>query len=48
MWESFASDLSSYVQGYGWEFDESTKKYKCDGCVEIEDDESPCELAIAE
>jgi hypothetical protein len=48
IWESFAQDLTAHVQGYGWEFDESTKKFKCDDCIQMEDDASERELALTE
>jgi hypothetical protein len=48
IWESFAIDLTAYVQSYGWDFDESTRKFKCDSCIEMEEDESERELVFSE
>ena len=34
MWEVLAMEMSDYVQSNGWEFDEDSKRFKCDDCIE--------------
>jgi hypothetical protein len=39
IWQSFALDLTGYVEASGWDFDEVTQRFRCDGCLEAVEEE---------